>query len=143
VAGAGCAVAVGLKDRVRLDDSLDVVGVHLVGGVIGTLMIGLIATADAPAGVDGLLYGGGVDLLVTQAVGVGAVMAYSIIVTAAIAVVLKATVGLRVSARQERAGLDLALHGEIAYAPAGAATTVPSGAEGGGKYADARVRHPF
>ncbi len=115
VAGATCAVAVGLKDRLRLDDSLDVVGVHLVGGVVGTLMIGLVATADAPAGVAGLLYGGGLNLLATQAVGVTAVMGYSLVVTVLIALALKATVGLRVTARQERIGVDAALHGEVAY----------------------------
>ena len=60
-AGVLCALAVGLKFRFGYDDSLDVVGVHLVGGVVGTVLIGIVATADAPAGVDGLVYGGGVD----------------------------------------------------------------------------------
>ena len=63
VAGVVCALAVGLKYRFGYDDSLDVVGVHLVGGLVGTFGIGLIATAAAPTGVDGLFYGGGLDQL--------------------------------------------------------------------------------
>src|SRR4029078_5612500 len=59
VAGGLCAYAVGLKYKLNLDDSLDVVGVHLVGGVVGTVLIGFLSTSDAPGGIDGLLYGGG------------------------------------------------------------------------------------
>ena len=70
-AGVICALAVGLKYRWRYDDSLDVVGVHLVGGLVGTIGIGLIASASAPTGVDGLLYGGGFDQLGKQLLGVG------------------------------------------------------------------------
>src|SRR6476620_8939269 len=66
VAGALCAWAVGLKFRFGLDDSLDVVGVHLVGGIVGTVLIGLVSTASAPGGVDGLFYGGGIKPLVIQ-----------------------------------------------------------------------------
>ena len=69
LAGILCALAVGLKFRFGFDDSLDVVGVHLVGGLWGTLAVGLLATAGAPAGVDGLFYGGGLDQLGKQAVG--------------------------------------------------------------------------
>ena len=69
VAGVLCALAVGLKYKLGYDDSLDVVGVHLVGGLWGTIAIGFLATAAAPAGVDGLFYGGGVDQLWRQAVG--------------------------------------------------------------------------
>ena len=78
IAGALCALAVGLKYRFGYDDSLDVVGVHLVGGVVGTLLIGIFATDKAPAGVDGLLYGGGVDQLWRQAVAAGSVMVFSL-----------------------------------------------------------------
>ena len=67
VAGVVCALAVGMKYRFGYDDSLDVVGVHLVGGLVGTLGIGLIASAAAPTGVDGLFYGGGFDQLGRQA----------------------------------------------------------------------------
>ena len=74
VAGAACAWAVGLKYKFSLDDSLDVVGVHLVGGVVGTVLIGLFSTADegsaSPVAVDGLFYGGGIGSLVNQALGV-------------------------------------------------------------------------
>ncbi|MGZ4542248.1 MAG: ammonium transporter, partial [Mycobacteriaceae bacterium] len=92
-AGVLCALAVGLKYKVGLDDALDVVGVHLVGGVVGTLMVGLVAAPEAPAAVKGLFYGGGVDQLWRQAVGVGAVLAYSLVCTAIIAYVLKFTIG--------------------------------------------------
>ncbi|MEH3069417.1 MAG: hypothetical protein PGN15_15785, partial [Aeromicrobium erythreum] len=81
------------------DDSLDVVGVHLVGGVVGTLMVGLIATADAPSGQAGLLHGGGLRLLGVQATAAGAVLAYSFVLTLVIALVLKKTIGLRVDPR--------------------------------------------
>ena len=67
IAGIVCALAVGLKWKLGYDDSLDVVGVHLVGGLTGTLLIGFLATAAAPAGVDGLFYGGGFDQLGKQA----------------------------------------------------------------------------
>ena len=69
VAGVVCALAVGLKYRFRYDDSLDVVGVHMIGGMVGTFGIGLLATASAPTGVDGLFYGGGVDQLGRQSRG--------------------------------------------------------------------------
>ena len=115
IAGALCALAIGLKYRFGYDDSLDVVGVHLVGGLVGTLLIGVFATAAAPAGVDGLLYGGGAGQLGKQAVAAGAVMAYSFVVTLLIAGALKATMGLRVSPEEERAGVDLTIHGESAY----------------------------
>ncbi|MFE9446547.1 hypothetical protein ACFYO2_48530 [Streptomyces sp. NPDC006602] len=74
IGGAVCALAVGLKCKFGYDDSLDVVGIHLVGGLTGTLLVGILATPDAPNGVDGLLYGGGLSLLGKQAVGAFAVM---------------------------------------------------------------------
>ncbi|MHB1067417.1 MAG: ammonium transporter [Candidatus Nanopelagicales bacterium] len=115
VAGVLCALAVGLKYKFKYDDSLDVVGVHLVGGLVGTLLIGLLATAASPTGVDGLLYGGGLDQLWKQAVGAGAVLGYSLVVTAIIALVIKAVIGLRVSKDDEVAGIDLAAHAETGY----------------------------
>jgi len=114
-AGVVCAVAVGLKYRFGYDDSLDVVGVHLVGGLVGTFGIGLIATAAAPAGVDGLFYGGGVDQLWRQAVGAGAVLAYSAVATAILALIVKFTVGLRLSEEDESTGPDEAEHAETGY----------------------------
>lgn len=115
IAGVLCALAVGLKYRFKYDDSLDVVGVHLVGGLVGTLLIGLFATEASPTGINGLLYGGGFDQLGKQFVGALAVLAYSLVVTAVIAVVIKAVMGLRVTEEQEITGIDLAEHAESGY----------------------------
>jgi ammonium transporter, Amt family len=115
VAGAICPLALSLKERFGYDDTLDVVGVHLVGGVIGTLMIGFFATADMPSGQDGLFYGGGLGLLGTQFVAAAAVLAYSFVVTTIIALALKATMGIRVSEEEETAGIDSKAHRDPAY----------------------------
>ncbi|KAF0835870.1 ammonium transporter [Nocardia caishijiensis] len=115
VSGALCALAVGLKFRFGFDDSLDVVGVHLVGGLVGTLMVGLVATSEAPAGATGLFYGGGVEQLKLQAVGAFVVLAYSLVATAVIAYAIKFTIGLRASEEAEAAGLDESEHAETAY----------------------------
>ncbi|MBB5911597.1 Amt family ammonium transporter [Nocardia transvalensis] len=115
VAGALCALAVGLKFRFGFDDSLDVVGVHLVGGLVGTLMVGLVATSEAPAGVEGLFYGGGFDQLGKQAVGAFAVLAFSGIATTIIALAIKYTIGLRASEEAEFQGMDESEHAETAY----------------------------
>jgi len=116
-AGAGilCALAVGLKYKFGFDDSLDVVGVHLVGGLFGTLMIGLVATKEAPAAVSGLFYGGGTEQLWRQAVGAFAVLGYSAVVTAILALLLKFTIGLRLDREDEAGGIDEAQHAETAY----------------------------
>lgn len=116
VAGAVCASAVRLKYRYGVDDSLDVVAVHGVGGLVGMLLIGLMAsTATNPAGADGLLYGGGLAQLGRQAVAVVAVLAYSFVVTALIAWVVSRTVGLRVPREVEVEGVDEAEHAESGY----------------------------
>ena len=116
LAGVICAFAVTLKYRLGYDDSLDVVGVHLVGGIVGCLLIGFFATTEVnELGKDGLLYGGGAGLLGIQAVGALAVMAYSFVITLILALVLKAVVGLRVSQDDEVGGIDLAVHAESAY----------------------------
>ncbi|MCX5046173.1 ammonium transporter [Aldersonia sp. NBC_00410] len=115
VAGVLCALAVGLKFRFGFDDSLDVVGVHLVGGLVGTLLIGLVATQEAPAGVDGLFYGGGLDQLWRQAVGAGAVLLYSAVGTTIVALIVKYTLGLRATPENESTGLDESEHAETAY----------------------------
>jgi Amt family ammonium transporter len=115
VAGVLCALAVGLKYKLGYDDSLDVVGVHLVGGLVGTLLIGILATSAAPAGVDGLLYGGGVDQLWRQAVAAGAVMAFSFGVAFVLGLAIERTIGFRVDAEAEVAGVDLTTHAESAY----------------------------
>lgn len=115
LAGILCALAVGLKYKLGYDDSLDVVGVHLVGGLLGTILIGFVATAEAPAGVDGLFYGGGADQLWRQVVGALVVLAYSAVVTAIIALVLKFTIGLKIEPEGEADGADESQHAESAY----------------------------
>jgi len=115
VAGALCALAVGLKYKLGYDDSLDVVGVHLVGGIVGTLLIGLVAAPETGAGVAGLFYGGGVDQLWRQAVGAGAVLLYSAVGTAILALIVKFTVGLRLNEEDESTGADESEHAETAY----------------------------
>ncbi len=115
VAGAICALAVGLKYRFGYDDSLDVVGVHMVGGLVGTFGIGLIATAAAPTGVDGLFYGGGLDQLGKQLVGGGAVLVYAFVVSGMIGWVVDRTMGFRIEEDHEISGIDLVVHAEAAY----------------------------
>jgi Amt family ammonium transporter len=122
VAGAICASCVGLKFKFGFDDSLDVVAVHLVGGIVGALSLGFLATHTVNPAVitkggamDGLLYGGGFEQLGRQAVAVLATLAYSGIGTLIIAWVIKVTMGLRVTEAEEIEGLDQALHAETAY----------------------------
>jgi ammonium transporter, Amt family len=114
-AGIVCALAVGLKYRWGYDDSLDVVGVHLVGGLVGTIGIGLIATAAAPTGVDGLFYGGGLDQLGRQLVGAGAVLVYAFAVSGIIGLVVDRLMGFRIDEEHEINGIDLVVHAETAY----------------------------
>ncbi|TYB43326.1 ammonium transporter [Actinomadura chibensis] len=116
VAGAVCAFAVSLKYKLGYDDALDVVGVHMVGGIVGALLIGLLATtAVNGAGADGLLAGGGFGLLGKQAVAVLATLAYSFVVTFAIAKVIDLVMGFRISVDDETAGIDGTVHAETAY----------------------------
>jgi Amt family ammonium transporter len=115
LAGVLCAMAVTLKYKFGYDDSLDVVGVHLVGGLVGTLMVGFLATADAPAGVSGLFYGGGVDQLWRQAVGAFGVMIYSAVMTAVICYLLKAVMKVRLTPAAELSGIDVEEHAEVGY----------------------------
>lgn len=109
IAGVLSALAVGLKYRFGYDDSLDVVGVHLVSGLWGTVGIGFLALDG------GLFYGGGVSLLAVQVIIAVVAMAFSAAVTAVLALGIKATLGWRVSEQVEVAGIDLAVHGESAY----------------------------
>ena len=116
LAGAACALAVGLQYKLGYDDALDVVGVHLVGGIIGSLAIGFFgSSAVNSVGLDGLFYGGGTALLVKQALGVGLVMAYSFIATLIIGYVIEKTIGFRVSNEKELIGVDQTEHAESAY----------------------------
>ncbi|HZD64507.1 MAG TPA: ammonium transporter [Acidimicrobiales bacterium] len=113
-AGAICALAVSLKYRLRLDDALDVGGVHFVGGVVGALLIGLFGTS-AVSGANGLFYGGSPKLLGYQAAAVAAVAAYSFAMSWVLAKAIDKVMGLRVSDDAELQGLDLALHAESGY----------------------------
>jgi Amt family ammonium transporter len=116
IAGAVCALAVSLKYRFGFDDSLDVVGVHLVGGIIGTLLIGFFGTTSVnPLGADGLFYGGGLTQLGRQAAAAGAVLVYSFVLTFIIGWVIKKAGGFRVSVEDEVSGIDEAQHAESAY----------------------------
>jgi Amt family ammonium transporter len=117
LAGAGCLFAVQLKFRLGYDDSLDVVGVHFVGGVIGLLYLGLAATSAVNPAVahEGLLYGGGFWLLGRQAVAVVAAGAFAFTVSWLLAKGVGAVLTLRVSEEDEHIGLDQALHAESAY----------------------------
>jgi Amt family ammonium transporter len=116
IAGILCSLAVGLKFKFGLDDSLDVVGVHLVGGIWGSLSVGFFGTSVVNSvGVDGIFYGGGTDLLAKQALGVGVVAAYSFIATLIIGFAIEKTIGFRVSREVEIEGIDLKEHAESAY----------------------------
>ncbi|GAA2457430.1 ammonium transporter [Actinomadura vinacea] len=116
IAGAVCAFAVGLKYKLGYDDSLDVVGVHMVGGIVGALLIGVLATtAVNENGADGLLAGGGLALLGKQAIAVLATLAYSFVVTFVIAKIIDLVMGFRISEEDEVSGIDSAAHAETAY----------------------------
>lgn len=108
--------AIKMKNKLGYDDSLDVFGVHGIGGTWGALATGLFASkAINSAGADGLFYGGGFTLLGKQLVGIGIAVALAVVGTLLIGGILKATIGLRVSPEEETAGLDLTQHGESAY----------------------------
>jgi ammonium transporter, Amt family len=119
IAGGVCALAVSLKFKFGYDDSLDVVGVHLVGGLVGSLLLGFFADAAInPAGVDGVFLGGGFGLFGEQVLAVVATMVWSFAVTFGIVFVLGKVLpgGIRVSEEDEDTGLDLSQHSETGYA---------------------------
>jgi Amt family ammonium transporter len=128
IAGVLCALAVGLKYKFGYDDSLDVVGVHLVGGIVGTVLIGFFANvardADgvvtsytwAPDGaLNGLFYGGGLTQLATQTLVAVIAILISGVMTVIIGLALKYTMGWRISDEDEVEGIDVTTHGEAAY----------------------------
>jgi len=127
VAGAVCALAVSLKYKFGFDDSLDVVGVHFVGGWIGSLWIGLFATAGVNAVVThkSVFFGGSADQLWRQFVASASVTVYSFGIAAILALILKSVKALRVDDEAEVSGIDIAEHGETAY------DFTPSGGSGG------------
>ncbi|MEV0044380.1 ammonium transporter [Nocardia rhamnosiphila] len=115
IAGVVCALTVSLKFKFGYDDSLDVVGIHMVGGILGTVLIGLFAAPEAPAGAEGLFYGGDLELLGRQALGAVAVLVYSFVIALVIAYAIKFTIGLRADAEAESNGMDDSEHAETAY----------------------------
>jgi Amt family ammonium transporter len=116
IAGGVCALAVGLKYRFGFDDSLDVVGVHFVGGVIGCLSIGFFGSSAVNSlGLDGIFYGGGLALLGKQALGVVIVTFYSFFLTLLIGFAIEKTIGFRVKSDAELVGVDQTEHAESAY----------------------------
>jgi ammonium transporter, Amt family len=116
--GVACFLAVSLKHRFGYDDSLDVVGVHFVGGVLGSVLLGLFADKTVlGAGADGLFFGGGAGLLGEQVLVVVVTAVFSFVVTGIILVVMKKVMpgGIRVSEEDEFTGLDLSQHSEVGY----------------------------
>lgn len=110
LAGALCALAVELKYRLGFDDSLDVVGLHLVGGFLGTVYLGFFATGQ------GLLVGGDARLLLVQILASGGVLVYSFVVALVVGFAIEKTIGFRVTSEDEIAGVDIVVHGEEGYA---------------------------
>jgi Amt family ammonium transporter len=117
-AGLVCSFAVGAKFRFNYDDSLDVVGVHFVGGVIGVFLIGLLATDVMTHGARGLLYGGGFAQLGKQSLGIVVVGLYAFAVSFVLGKVIDRVLGFRISAEDETSGVDFTQHAETAYAEA-------------------------
>jgi len=117
VAGVVCCYAVKLKAKAGYDDALDVVGVHFVGGLVGSLLIGLFANPEffGLEFMEGIFYGGSAELLLEQALANGAAIVWSFAITFGLMKLLALTIGVRVDEEQEATGLDLALHGETAY----------------------------
>ncbi|GAA0209054.1 MULTISPECIES: ammonium transporter [unclassified Aeromicrobium] len=117
IAGIACAAAVSLKWKLGIDDSLDVVGVHLVGGLIGTVLIGFLATTSTGGGapVDGLFYGGDAALLGKQVLAAVVVLVFSFVLTYIIGKLIDVTIGFRIDPDDEVAGIDQVEHLESAY----------------------------
>ena len=118
IAAVCCYFAIQLKYRFRYDDSLDVVGVHMVGGIVGGVLIGFFADSNILGGGpdhEGLFFGGGTELLVEQIFSIVVVLAFSFVVTGAIAKILDGFMGLRVDEVDEAAGLDQSEHAESGY----------------------------
>ena len=116
MAGIVCSFAVSLKFKWNYDDSLDVVGVHFVGGVVGVVLIGLLATAVMTGGPQGLFFGGGTDQLGKQILAMVVVALYAFTVSYALAQLIDKTIGFRLSADDEASGVDFTQHAETAYA---------------------------
>ena len=109
LAGAICALAIELKFKLGFDDSLDVVGIHLVGGLLGTLYLGIFANTS------GLIYSGSFNQLIVQAIAALAVLVYSFVLAFIIGFAIEKTIGFRVKNEDEIAGIDTVVHGEEGY----------------------------
>jgi Amt family ammonium transporter len=116
IAGVVCYLALSLKTKFGFDDSLDVIAVHLVGGILGAVLLGFFADVKVNAlGFNGVFFGGGTELLQDQLVALGATIVFSFVITWVVAKILDSTIGLRVSAEDELVGLDQSQHAESAY----------------------------
>lgn len=116
IAGVVCYLALTFKTKFGFDDSLDVIAVHLVGGILGAILLGFFADTKVNSlGFDGVFFGGGAELLIDQLVALGATIVFSFVVTWIIAKAIDATIGLRVSNENELVGLDQSQHAESAY----------------------------
>ena len=115
VAGAVVALTLGIKNRLKIDDTLDAFAVHGLGGIAGTVCVVLFASSAAPAGLKGILFGGSPDIVWRELVGIAVTCSFSFLMTFGIAKVLDKVMGLRVDEETELAGLDLVLHAETAY----------------------------
>ncbi|HEX7167108.1 MAG TPA: ammonium transporter [Acidimicrobiales bacterium] len=120
IAGIVCYLAIQLKYKFGYDDSLDVVGVHLVGGIVGSVLLGFFSDTSVNSfGFDSVFFGGSSELLVNQLIAIGSVIVFSGVVTFVLAKIVDLVIGLRVTEDQEAEGLDTALHAETAYALGG------------------------
>ena len=115
--GVVCYLALSIKEKAKLDDALDVLAVHLIGGLFGSIVLGLFADSKINPAVtnEGLFLGGGTELLKDQTVAAIVVFAFSFVATYIIAKVIQVTMGLRVDEETEQVGLDRSLHAETAY----------------------------
>ncbi len=135
IAGPVVVLGCDLLEKLKIDDPVGAVPVHLINGVWGTLAVGLFASIEGNTGTLGLFYGGGMTLLIAQFVGVAAIGLWTVGLSGAMFYILKATVGLRVSKEEEELGLDIGEHGSVAYPdfqqmpePTGATAAAPAGA---------------
>ncbi|HLS39751.1 MAG TPA: ammonium transporter [Ornithinicoccus sp.] len=131
VAGVASCLAIGLKYRFGYDDALDVVGVHLVAGLVGTLGIGFLAVPAEGSTAGGLFYGGGADQLVAQVAATVVTLVYTGVLTLVIAVAIARTIGFRVRPEDEAVGVDLTEHKEVAYVFVDGDLPSPNGAGAG------------
>jgi Amt family ammonium transporter len=150
IAGVLVVLAVIGFDRIKIDDPVGATSVHLVNGVFGTICVGLFAEPSrvaarclAPANTwSGLFYGGGTSQLIGQLVGVGACAVYVLLLSSVAWLVLKYTIGLRVSEAEEIEGLDIGEHGMYAYPPSQVTEAFGSGPAGFGNPAPSMVGKP-